>query len=696
MNNENRLFTLIKNHKYIELMKFIDDNQNININIRDNSNVYLIQYAIMYNNMNIVEYLLKKNVNINILDEHGRLLLYNPIKFNYINIVNLILVYNKNNIGLSILDKIDKYNNNILHYAIKFNNIDIVKLILKYNFYINICDINNNNALHLAIKQKNISICNLLIDKNININQLNNDSETPLYMAINIGFFQIIDILLEKKCIIDTKENIKQMTPFLIAGFNGYVDICDKLYKYNIDINDQDNLGNTILHYAIKHKDINLYNNYYKLIDLNLINADGEDILHYLLKNIYEHFDTYDIKYLIEKSNLNIQDISGNTSFFKLIELNIWEQYYDILINKKLKIFLKNHNNLNIYEYMENKNNFNNFITLITTSHYNISDKKNLNQLCNNYNKDKCINILKKYIITNKKPYPQDYRNYNISIISNNINFITFTGITLDIVCGLIFLLKKYNYIKTSLTNKFIFNDDLYNYYIDNGIIKNYDYDFLNFEILWIYQKLFLPTTLKKNIDKFLKNIKYQFFIIPIGIELSNGYHSNILFYDKKTNEIERFEPNGKDNPINFNYNPKLLDELLFEKIKEFIPNVIYLNPSMYQEKIGPQMLDTIENKKNKYIGDPNGFCAAWCLWYIDNRIQYYDINRNNLIKKLLNNAKINNINIRNLIRNYSKNITDIRDGFLNKYNININDWLNDNYDKNIFDNIINDITLLL
>ena len=58
--------------------------------------------------------------------------------------------------------------------------------------------------------------------------------------------------------------------------------------------------------------------------------------------------------------------------------------------------------------------------------------------------------------------------------------------------------------------------------------------------------------------------------------------------------------------------------------------------------------------------------------------------------------TKINNISIRQLIRNYSKNITDIRDSYLNKHNININDWLNDNYDKKTFDKIIRDLTIYL
>ena len=154
--DEYNLFNLIKSQKYDELINVIEKNKNINLNIKDESNIYLIQYAILYNNKNIVEYLLKKNININILDENGKILLFTPIKYNYLDIIKIILLYNEKNIGISILDIVDKYKNCVLHYAINFNNLKVVNLLLQYNFFINICDNNENNSLHLSIKKKKL------------------------------------------------------------------------------------------------------------------------------------------------------------------------------------------------------------------------------------------------------------------------------------------------------------------------------------------------------------------------------------------------------------------------------------------------------------------------------------------------------------------------------------------------------------
>ena len=52
----------------------------------------------------------------------------------------------------------------------------------------------------------------------------------------------------------------------------------------------------------------------------------------------------------------------------------------------------------------------------------------------------------------------------------------------------------------------------------------------------------------------------------------------------------------------------------------------------------------------------------------------------------------LNNKKFKNIIRNFSINITELRDNYLNKYNIDINDWIVNNYDNDIIDNIEKDI----
>ena len=293
----------------------------------------------------------------------------------------------------------------------------------------------------------------------------------------------------------------------------------------------------------------------------------------------------------------------------------------------------------------------------------------------------------------------------------DNIKFSSYTGISLDVLMGLIYICKKFNTVQTTLTKNFMKNQILEDYYSANGIQKGLYDDFLNFELIWSYQKLFFPTTLKTTIHDFLKNNNKRFLIIPIGIELTVGAHANILLYDKINNEMERFEPYGKDFPPGFNYNPSGLDNNLKNYFKNYFDidnNLLitreldgsnntngkkpfkYITPFEYELKIGFQTLDTLEYSKEKYIGDPGGFCEVWSLWYVEMRLTNLNIERKDIIYKLINYIRSKQISFRSIIRGFTKNITDIRDEYLLKVGLDINKWLNENYTKEQWENLIN------
>jgi hypothetical protein len=82
--------------------------------------------------------------------------------------------------------------------------------------------------------------------------------------------------------------------------------------------------------------------------------------------------------------------------------------------------------------------------------------------------------------------------------------------------------------------------------------------------------------------------------------------------------------------------------------------------------------LKEIYESKNDYIGDPNGFCALWSLWWTEIRIKYPDIPIKKLVKML--NKELINKSYKELIRNYSSYITNYRDKLLLRSDISIND----------------------
>ena len=164
-----KIFQLIKLQDWKNLTTLIKSND-IDYNIKDNSNIWFLEYLIMFNQVEIIEIILTKNIRIDIKDEQNKTILYMVIKFSYMSILKLLLEKDKKIIGKSILDIKDSEENIPLFYAIKFFNLEAIELILKYqnNYYTK--NIDGENGLHLAVRTMNLDIFKLVLTK---INDIN-------------------------------------------------------------------------------------------------------------------------------------------------------------------------------------------------------------------------------------------------------------------------------------------------------------------------------------------------------------------------------------------------------------------------------------------------------------------------------------------------------------------------------------------
>jgi ankyrin repeat protein len=729
---EYKAFEYIRNHKWKELKKILT-NDVIDTNYRDKQKNYLLSYAVKFNKIDIVELLLEKNAKYDIIDVMGRSILFDAIQLNYIDIIKILLEFSDKEVGVSIADIIDNNGNIPLHYAIKYNNIDAVKLILKYNKKIYTADKNGFNSLHLSVKNGNLDIVKLIVENVDNINKKTINGETALHIAINYKYNDIVKYLLKNNANPNIIDDENEFTPLHYAVGWDNTEIIKELLNYNVDINSQDNYGNTPLMYAIKEKykstfDILIQQ---KNINLNLWNIDGKIVLHEILEK-YEEDDIYYVDKLIGGSNISLQDKDGNTCLHYLVKNNLWKKYIKILEKKKMNIFSKNADNIAvidlIYKEDDLKDNINNqdynlFINTLTKSYLYLlkKEKKNwnkeLDKICSrnfteltekekkyinsnsNNIESRCIKLIKNKIEHNISKYFDNtlefcQRSYPINIencieIKEGIplDICTFTGSILDILMGLMFLMKKHKNACTTLSDKNEKNDSLCKFYNSMGIIMNGHCDFINFEIVWIEYKLYMLDNFSELFNKCIKS-KARFIIIPLGIEMKNGSHANYIIYDKNNKELERFEPHGGTTPIGFNYNSTYLDNLLENYFKSIDADIKYIRPNEYIPKIGFQIMDSQEENKKK-IGDPGGFCALWSIWYVDNRLTYHNYDRDKLIKILFENIQNKGMSYRNMIRNYSRNIIKQRDFFLKQIDIDVNDWLNDNYTYTQLDKFI-------
>ena len=703
-----KLFSIVKNNKWDELIDFITSNKYIDINIKDKNSNYIISYAVINNRLDIIQLLIKKGAKIDILDSDDRTILYYPIKYGYNNILDYLLKINKELIGVNIINIRDKSFKTPLHYAITNKNNYALNKLLENDGNPNYVDNKGYNLLHHTIFTRDSNICKTVIAYIANINMVTLTGDTALHYACNLQLTDIAKMLINAKINVNIQDYQHEFTPLHYAVNLNITDIVIALLKAGANPNIQDIFGNTVIHYAILEK-------YYTLIDIiikqsqyqinfNLYNINGKIPLHILLENYTTDDESY-LDILLPKSNLAITNNDGNSCLFLLAALDLWKKYKPELIKKRLDVYTKNKKNNRVLDIIK-KSDYDEFINLVAESYYSRlkSSKDNWKQewenmcsrefdISNNQTSlnKKCLNLIKTQLLKNIEElnsgkvkcgissYPLAKNKMCINIEEGEtLGVCTFTGTTLDILLGLIYLLKTHKNICAPLDKDFYDNENLYNFYKSIGIMMGSRGEFLNFEIIWVNQKLYLVDNFFEKITNCI-NKKSEFIIVPLGIELTAGSHANYIIYDVKNKTVERFEPHGSSTPPGLNYSPKILDELLESRFKLINPDITYYAPQDYLPKIGFQLMDIFENNKKK-IGDPGGFCALWSIWYVDMRLKYRDLDCKELVKILIRSIKNQNVSVKNMIRNYAKNIITIRDDILSKVNMDINDWLNDVY----------------
>jgi ankyrin repeat protein len=739
----NVLFEHIRNHEWNKFKELLEEDDTIDINVRDNQSNYLLTYAVRFNRPEIVRLLLHKGAKYDIVDKMERSILYDAIESDFSNVILIILEHSGNNIGIAVTDIRDLNGNIPLHYAIKFKNITAVELLIKFKSNSYTIDMDGYNALHLAVRSGSLPIVKHIVNDMTNIDTKTSNGETSLHIAINYQYSSIAQLLLDEGADPNILDSENEFSPLHYAvGWNN-MEIIKYLMVKGADPNIQDIYGNIALMYCIKEDYMECFDMMIKFyesskfkINFNLWNISGKTLLHEVLENYTESKKHY-VDTLIKNSGLSIQDSDGNTCLHYLIVLELWEEYVDVIRTKKVNIFAKNSSGKAVINliYTDDKSDkvkishYNKFLDMITDGYIQTLKKEKktwtneLDKICsrdlseltddekkyisgvNNRQdidgncflliRNKLIADIKKYregkLAYCQRSYPSD-KTECVDVKEGTIlDVCTFTGSLLDVLVGLMFLLKTHSNACTTLGKNHTPNDQLCSFYKSMGLIMNGRCEFINFEIVWIDYKLYMIDNFSELFDICIKS-KARFVIIPLGIEMKTGSHANYLIYDKNVKEIERFEPHGGTTPIGFNYNSQFLDDILSDYFKSVDKDIQYIRPNEYIPKIGFQLMDSQEESR-KRIGDPGGFCALWSIWYVDQRLTYYMYDRKTLVTELFENIKSQGISYRNMIRNYSRQIIKQRDELLKSVDIDINDWLNDNYTYTQLDKFIANLT---
>lgn len=581
-----KLFTLVQSRNFKECSELIistSKKTKFDPNIIDETQNYLIQYAVMYGSLELVTTLIKMSCLIDVVDHDGRCLLYYCIKFNHLHIFKALLHYNSSSISADIMGIPDNNGRLPIHHAIQIGTVDSFQELMSNASSIHVLQLKNIIAssniippLHFAIMKDRVDIITAMLQwsktKTIpfDVNQLDREGQNALALACSLNNTKMVQYCLELK--IPHAPSFNQSLPIYSTVENNNLTLFKALLPH-CDLTYQNHRGDTLLHHALLYRQ-------HEIVSLilsastrdstesmyNLVNINGNTPLHIAL--IHNVFDVKTIMSpllttLVIKSILNIQNSNGDTAFHHIVHQwndTLQGQLTTHLSKKIINPFIKNYQDIAVIDMIDalsplakkciidiiieatvsqlvysGKSTTDATNLLIQLAHIKdngIIDEPLVKKLKKEY-KLKTIKatepstVLKTIVqrkIEKKIPVIKSQQVQSIlpdetTAPSDNL----FTGMTIDILTGLVQLSRKCGVVVGPVIDT---NPVLVDHYGKIGIYKNPNIEFFNVQIHWVYHTLIVPTWFKS--FKSLCTDQHRCWIMMISIEGSGPVGHNV------------------------------------------------------------------------------------------------------------------------------------------------------------------------
>jgi hypothetical protein len=636
--NQKRILDIAIDRNYQDLVKFIiniDHKLLVSRDILDKlpiHNIYKNKYIGLFNNLfnKYPQYCSHLNGN------HFNLM-FVACLHNDLPLIKKIL-----NIDKSTIDVVTKDGWTCLHALITNinnnqspveNTTKTIKYLLKNNFNPNLANsypCTNFIIAHIKDESIAVNIIKLLINYNLDLNI----RPSPLSYAINLKKQKIAEYLIKVGCLIMSDHfyyTIKILNNHLLKILFDNVKNQNQLLYLDDDLN-------TLLHLAISYK-ID-YENIFKFIGYGNINAKNINLitpLHTLIQNHnIEHFE-------IILSNRFVNIFSKD---------NLGNRPIDYISNDKLlhllDIFVKGYK-----------------------KHYAIYSK-------NIY----CLKDISKKIFNSEKCLPSIKSNITFE---PEVNHVTFSTNTSSIIIYYYYLVKKLNnlisipfisHLPDIISNNNILFDNCTFYNTDNGILyRNLFYttkfasNYGTFSIFWDNKEAhYVSKDFKFYLLKAMYN-KTKYIAVNLLISYKTIGHANILLYNKDTCVLERFDPAGIQADSQTDKDLDIFLKKLFKEIVAIYNKSNNINKKFtYYSPVNFFIQGASKDNNYNYLkdGDPVGYCVAWCVWFLENRVIYPDLSYAEFLKvaiDLIIEKKYidKSNNLLTFIRNYAHKLSSIK-----------------------------------
>lgn len=282
-----------------------------------------IEYAVKFNALGVIEYLINEKYEINYI-RNIKLAMEHKNK----KMINILLKTCPNE-QLFMLG--EKNGNSLLHEAARFGHLDLVKKLIDGNEdFIYIQNNNKQQAVHW-IGIDDFEIGKLLITEK-NINSIDENKWTPLHYFVSKNHFELAKYVIEKGASIDEEDSLKE-SPLHMACTKGFYEMVELLIENKADINKIGILTPLMASIESDNFDMDIV---YLLLSYNVdttIKVFGVTALHIAIQTgIYRIVEAL----VNEKKSIDIEDDDGNTPL-DLARLNKASEIIKILLYKNAK-----------------------------------------------------------------------------------------------------------------------------------------------------------------------------------------------------------------------------------------------------------------------------------------------------------------------------------------------------------------------
>lgn len=193
------------------------------------------------------KFLLERGAEADVEDESGNTPLHLASIFGHDDIIDLLIQHDAD------IDALNTEGQAPLHLASLYGNPESVKSLLAGGANINIVDNDGNTPLHITALYENHENLDEILKGNPDIDAVNNNGYTPLLLAVQqLENEKVVEHLLLHGADVNITDRTKK-NALLVSVYSNRKEYIGIFLSKGMDINSQDEDGNTSLHYPLRN-----------------------------------------------------------------------------------------------------------------------------------------------------------------------------------------------------------------------------------------------------------------------------------------------------------------------------------------------------------------------------------------------------------------------------------------------------------